>query len=161
VPGFDEGPQGPDTLFRNWARIRQQAVDDLLKSIAMKLPSSFTATGSPIIAQPANETYPSTYGSWDDLTQPSPIVQYESRSDPSDPTHTHIVPRLATKCVYESIGLQLPPSMSLNQFTTAVASLFADMAHRDPPANVVLKFDKLEILKALVDSDEAARKGRH
>jgi len=78
VPGFDGGFRQERVLYDGWRAQRVQAVRDLAKLLAAALPPRPLR----LLVPPANASFGSVYGSWDDRRLPPPDVQYISPTGP-------------------------------------------------------------------------------
>jgi hypothetical protein len=76
IPGYDDNHELTQELCKHWSRFRQDTCERLRATLVSRLPVRYPAGAAHIIVSPSNSTFSTHYGRWDDLTLPSPTVDY-------------------------------------------------------------------------------------
>ena len=165
VPGFDDDRENTRHLCDAWSKLRRAAAADLGMSLVSSLPGRFRAKTNalPILVQPANSTYSTEFGTWDDLTQPSPTVHYIMQRGPDGAIlmGVPVTEQMSSRLVYDRVTVYAPPSRPIERAAEEVAGSIGSEVQRKPGTNIVLDASSAPgLLPAMVKQDEKARQDK-
>jgi len=141
VPGFDSDSGRERRLFSDWRKLRADTGQNFLQTLTRALPPSFTGAGTrlPLLLPPSNTTFAASYGSWDSLSGPAPIVHFIAQTGPDGQPimGASSTEKMSSILAYKKVQVYLPPGPSAEAWKSGAALSLAQAAkHGD--RNVVL-----------------------
>jgi len=140
VPGFDSDDTHERRIFSDWRKLRADTGQNFLRTLAAALPPPFTNAGRlPLLLPPSNAISTSNYGSWDNLSGPTPFVRFIA---PTGPDGQPIMgatdaEKMSSALAYKKIQVYLPPAVSADAWKTGAARSLAQAA-KQGNRNIVL-----------------------
>ena len=133
VPDFDSDFDRERRLFEDWKQLRADASQSFMHRLAQALPPPFTgAMRLPLLLPPSNVTFANSYGSWDSLTGPAPIVHFIAQTGPDGQPviGAPSTERLSSVLAYTKAPMYLPPGASAEAWKSGAALSLTQEAKR-------------------------------
>ncbi len=167
VPGFNEDFNQERTLYDMWRGLRTRTDQVLAQNLAAALPPPFQEGTArlPLIVPPANSTFSSVYGSWDNPLTPLPSEQFISPLGPDGQPLMGVpmTEQMPSRLFYHQLNVYAAPTGPAQQWANAVAVALDAARHRGE-RNIVLGGGSdpalLEALAAREQPNPAAPTGR-
>jgi len=125
VPDFDGDSGRESRLFTDWKKLRADTSQNFLRTLAAALPLSFIGTGTrlPLLLPPSNITFANSYGSWDNLTGPIPVVHFIAQTGPDGQPLMGVesIEKMSSALAYKKVQPYLPPAASVAAWKTGMA----------------------------------------
>lgn len=140
VPGFGDNRTVDGALYDRWRQARADAIRRLSLRLASALPAAFrpsTGAHAAILVPPYNEPFTSLYGTWDDLRQPPPSVEFVpvKGADGKPLANGSVTQKMRSARVYSVLLVSPPPRQSAQATAQEIAS---DLRREPPSSGIVL-----------------------
>ena len=134
VPGFDSDSKEEQHLFQDWKKSCADAGQALMRHLAVSLTLSFTGTTPrlPLLLPPSNALFVTSFGSWDDLSSPPPIVRFipQTGSDGQVLMGVPNTERMSSALSYKKLLVFVQPAAPPQVFLSAAARALVQAAKR-------------------------------
>ena len=141
VPGYDDDFNEERALYDKWRHLRVETSQGLARYLAAALPPSFAGAGTrlPLIVPPANSSFTSIYGSWDNWRLPPPAETFDSPRGPDGQIlmGVPVTERMASLLSYRVLAVYGLPSQSNTAWIAQTASALRQ-AQKRGDRNIVL-----------------------
>ena len=149
IPNFDGDFQRESRLFTDWNKLRSDTGQSFLRTLAHALPLSFTSTGT-LLLPPSNVTYMASYGSWDTLSDPTPVMHFIARTGPDGQPIMGVAmtEKMSSALVYKKVQFFLSPAASVNAWKASAARSLAQAAKQGDKNIVVDLTEQSSLLQS-------------
>ena len=161
VPGFSEDYTQERALYDRWRGLRAHTGQALVMRLAatLSLPFRRATLRLPLLVPPANESFASIYGSWDDLHHPPPAETFITPKGPNGQPlmGVPVTEQMPGALSYHPVFFYASPNTTPRAQADAVARTLRQAAQQGQQ-NIVLDFtDKPGQLAALAEAERGTK----